>query len=49
MMVLSVFLYGIFTEITVLSTMLVALRFITGLAMGSEWSTGVAMVAETWP
>ena len=29
--------------------MLAALRFVTGLAMGSEWSTGVAMVAETWP
>ncbi len=52
MMVLSVFLYALFTGITALSTtfmMLVALRFITGLAMGSEWSTGVAMVAETWP
>lgn len=52
MMVLSVFLYAIFTGITALSTtfvMLTVLRFITGLAMGSEWSTGVAMVAETWP
>ena len=25
------------------------LRFITGLAIGSEWSTGIALVAETWP
>jgi MFS family permease len=52
MMILSVFLYALFTGITALSTtfvMLAVLRFITGLAMGSEWSTGVAMVAETWP
>ena len=52
MMVYSVLLYGIFSGITALSTtygMLVAMRFITGLAMGSEWSTGVSMLAETWP
>ncbi|HLI61936.1 MAG TPA: MFS transporter [Terriglobales bacterium] len=52
MMVLSVFLYALFTGVTAFSTtflILVVLRFITGLAMGSEWSTGVAMVAETWP
>jgi len=52
MMIYSVFLYGIFTGITALSTsfqMLASLRFLTGLAMGSEWSTGIAMVAETWP
>lgn len=51
-MILSVFLYAVFTGITALSTtfiMLVVLRFVTGLAMGSEWSTGVVMVAETWP
>ncbi len=52
MMVYSVLLYGIFSGITALSTtfwMLAGLRFLTGLAMGSEWSTGVSMVAETWP
>jgi MFS family permease len=41
-----------FTGFTAFSTnfqMLAALRFLTGLAMGSEWSTGIAMVAETWP
>ena len=26
-----------------------ALRFIVGLAMGSEWATGTAMTAELWP
>ena len=52
MMIYSVLLYGIFTGFTALSTsfqMLAGLRFLTGLAMGSEWSTGIAMVAETWP
>ena len=51
-MVWSVFLYALFSGLTALSQtffMFAALRFITGLAMGSEWSTGVAMVAETWP
>ena len=51
-MVWSVFLYGLFSGLTALSPSflaLVALRFVTGLAMGSEWSTGVTMVAETWP
>lgn len=52
MMLYSVLLYGMFTGLTALSTnfaMLAGLRFLTGLAMGSEWSTGVALVAETWP
>lgn len=52
MMIWSVFLYALFTGLTALSQtfiMLVALRFLAGLAMGSEWSTGVTMVAETWP
>ena len=52
MMVWSVFLYAILTGLTAFSTsfwMLVGLRFVTGLAMGSEWSTGVALLAETWP
>jgi len=52
MMLYSVLLYGIFTGLTGLSTNFTAfagLRFLTGLAMGSEWSTGVTLVAETWP
>ena len=52
MMVWSVFLYAVLTGLTAFSTtfwMLVGLRFATGLAMGSEWSTGVALLAETWP
>jgi MFS family permease len=52
MMLYSVLLYGMFTGLTALSTnftMLAGLRFLTGLAMGSEWCTGVALLAETWP
>lgn len=52
MMLWSVFLYALFSGLTAFSqtfTQLCMLRFITGLAMGSEWSTGIALLAETWP
>lgn len=52
MMLWSVLLYAVFTGFTALSPnywTMVFLRFITGVAMGSEWSTGVALLAETWP
>src|SRR6266849_2074125 len=52
MMLYSVFLYALFSGLTAFANtfwVLAALRFITGLAMGSEWSTGVALLAETWP
>lgn len=52
MMIASVFFYALFTGITAFATsfpLFCFLRFITGLAMGSEWSSGVALVAETWP
>jgi MFS family permease len=52
MMMLSVFFYALFTGLTAFSTsfeILVLLRFITGIAIGSEWSTGIALVSETWP
>jgi MFS family permease len=52
MMLYSVFFYALFTGLTALATgfyVFCFLRFITGLAMGSEWSTGVALLAETWP
>src|SRR5258705_5007610 len=50
MMILSVFFYAIFTGLTAFATnfwIFCFLRFITGIAMGSEWSTGVALLAET--
>ena len=52
MMMLSILGYAIFTGLTAFADsffQLAVLRFITGLAIGSEWSTGIALVAETWP
>jgi MFS family permease len=52
MMLWSVFLYAMFSGFTAFSQdfwVLCALRFLTGLAMGSEWSTGIALLSETWP
>jgi MFS family permease len=52
MMMLAVFFYALFTGLTALADSFLSLsilRFITGLAIGSEWSTGIALVAETWP
>jgi MFS family permease len=52
MMMLAVFFYALFTGLTAFADSfltLAVLRFITGLAIGSEWSTGIALVAETWP
>lgn len=52
MMMISILGYAVFTGLTAFAesfVQLAALRFITGLAIGSEWSTGIALVAETWP
>ncbi len=52
MMMLSILGYAIFTGLTAFAysfASLALLRFITGIAIGSEWSTGIALVAETWP
>lgn len=52
MMLYAVFFYALFSGLTAFSTsfaMLVAFRFLTGFALGSEWSTGIALVAESWP
>ena len=51
-MLWSVFLYALFSGLTAFSNSIATLcvmRFLTGLAMGSEWSTGIALLAETWP
>jgi MFS family permease len=51
-MLYAVFFYALFTGLTAFAwdfTSLLVLRFITGVALGSEWSTGIALVAETWP
>ncbi|MGY2052051.1 MFS transporter [Methylobacterium sp. JK268] len=52
MMMLSILGYASFTGLTAFADSfftLALLRFITGIAIGSEWSTGIALVAETWP
>jgi MFS family permease len=52
MMLWSVLLYALLSGFTAFSDTfwtLCALRFLTGLAMGSEWSTGIALLSETWP
>ena len=52
MMLLSIIGYALLTGLTAFAqsfAALAVLRFMTGLAIGSEWSTGIALVAETWP
>jgi MFS family permease len=52
MLMISIGGYCAFTALTALSTSLtalIALRLLTGMFLGSEWSTGTALVAETWP
>jgi MFS family permease len=52
MMMYSIFFYALFTGLTAFANSfltLALLRFITGIAIGSEWSTGIALVSETWP
>lgn len=52
MLMISIAGYSVLTALTAISptwTMLIVLRFLTGMFLGSEWSTGTALVAETWP
>src|SRR5262245_42138598 len=52
MLIYAILAYSITTGLTALAwswPSFVALRFIVGLALGSEWATGAAMVAEMWP
>ncbi|MBI3699132.1 MAG: MFS transporter [Afipia sp.] len=52
MLMIAIGGYCLFTAFTAASqsvTMLIALRLLTGIFLGSEWSTGTALVAETWP
>ena len=52
MMIYSVFFYALFAGLTAFAAdfwIFCLLRCITGFAMGSEWCTGVALLAETWP
>jgi MFS family permease len=52
MMLIAILAYSITTGLSAFSwdlTSFIALRFVVGLAMGSEWATGTAMTAEMWP
>lgn len=52
MLMIAIGGYCLFTAFTAVSTsilMLIVLRFLTGMFLGTEWSTGTALVAETWP
>ena len=52
MLLWSIALYAVCTGLTALSWSWLSFaifRFVTGLALGSEWGTGTSLVAETWP
>ena len=51
-LIYAILAYSLTTGLTALAwswTSFIALRFVVGLAIGSEWGTGAAMVAEMWP
>ncbi|WP_216856341.1 MFS transporter [Acidisphaera sp. S103] len=48
---LSILVYSLFTCLTAIApsaTWVAALRFLGGLGMGGTWTSGAALVAETW-
>jgi MFS family permease len=52
MMIVAILAYSLTTGLSAFAwdwTSFAALRFVVGLAMGSEWATGTAMTAEMWP
>jgi MFS family permease len=52
MMIVAILAYSLLTGLTAFAwswTSFVVLRFIVGLALGSEWGTGTSMMAEMWP
>ena len=51
-MMAAIAIYSVFTAACGLSVSILQLaifRFILGLGMGGEWSSGAALVSETWP
>jgi MFS family permease len=51
-MIFAILAYSIMTGITALAfdwVSFIILRFLVGIAIGSEWSTGTSMMAELWP
>jgi MFS family permease len=52
MMMFAILTYSILTGLSALAwdwTSFVLLRFVVGIAIGSEWATGASMTAEVWP
>ena len=52
MLIYSVLAYSLMTGLTALAwswSSFIALRFIVGVALGSEWGTGASLMAEMWP
>jgi MFS family permease len=51
-LMLSILVYSLASGACAFSTTIVQLavfRFVLGLGMGGEWTTGAALIAETWP
>jgi MFS family permease len=51
-MILAILAYSIMTGLTAFAfdwVSFAVLRFLVGIAIGSEWATGASMVAELWP
>jgi len=51
-MILAILAYSIMTGLSALAwdwTSLAVLRFLVGVAIGSEWVTGTSIVSELWP
>src|SRR5215469_12505692 len=51
-MIFAILAYSIMTGLTALSfdwISFAVLRFLVGIAIGSEWATGTSMLAELWP
>jgi MFS family permease len=52
MMIIAVLAYSVTTGLSAFAfdwTSFAVLRFLVGVAVGSEWATGSSMVAELWP
>ena len=52
MLIYSVLAYSLMTGLTAFAwswQSFIALRFIVGVALGSEWGTGASLMAEMWP
>ena len=51
-MIYAILAYSILTGLTAISFNWISfalLRFLVGIAIGSEWATGTSMLAELWP